>query len=133
MIAPKTAEKVWRGTPSQSAQVPYSRDSSTMVSPTSKNTLVITRRLCLVLPSGSTCTASRAARRAGADPSAAPGTTRCGKPCRSDSLMGVLGDLHPGRSVSGSAVSQGEMSERVVQDFSVIFGRESVPLDTGTG
>jgi hypothetical protein len=38
MTAPNTAEKVCRGTPSQSAQVPYSRLSSTIVSPTSKNT-----------------------------------------------------------------------------------------------
>src|SRR3954465_4916193 len=45
MTAPKTAENVCRGTPSQSAQVPYSRDSSTIVSPTSKNTAVITRSI----------------------------------------------------------------------------------------
>src|SRR4051812_42881042 len=43
MTAPNTAENVWRGIPSQSAQVPYSRDSSTSVSPTSKNTAVITK------------------------------------------------------------------------------------------
>src|SRR5215471_16774432 len=42
MVAPNTAEKVWRGTPSQSAQVPYSRVSLTKTSPTSKTTARIT-------------------------------------------------------------------------------------------
>src|SRR5664280_976050 len=38
MTAPNIAEKVCRGTPSQSAQLPYSVLSSMRVSPTSKNT-----------------------------------------------------------------------------------------------
>src|SRR5664280_309060 len=38
MTAPNIAEKVCRGTPSQSAQLPYSVVSSMRVSPTSKNT-----------------------------------------------------------------------------------------------
>src|SRR6266540_1171443 len=38
MTAPNMAEKVWRGTPSQSAQVPYSVVSFISVSPTSKTT-----------------------------------------------------------------------------------------------
>src|SRR5579875_1108333 len=42
MTAPKTAENVCRGTPSQSAHVPYSRVSSTRHSPTSKTTAWIT-------------------------------------------------------------------------------------------
>lgn len=40
--APNTAENVCLGTPSQSAQVPYSRVSSTSVSPTSNTTASIT-------------------------------------------------------------------------------------------
>src|SRR5262249_2747289 len=43
ITAPNTAENVCRGTPSQSAHVPYSRLSSTSVSPTSKTTALITR------------------------------------------------------------------------------------------
>lgn len=42
MTAPNTAEKVCRGTPNQSAHLPYSRDSSTRTSPTSKTTALIT-------------------------------------------------------------------------------------------
>src|SRR5260370_2168070 len=42
MTAPNTAENVCRGTPSQSAQVPYSRLSSTSVSPTSSTTAATT-------------------------------------------------------------------------------------------
>src|SRR6266571_2677831 len=38
MTAPNMAEKVWRGMPSQSAQVPYSVVSLISVSPTSKTT-----------------------------------------------------------------------------------------------
>src|SRR2546421_9716617 len=54
MTAPKTAEKVCRGMPNQSAQVPYSRLSSTIVSPTSKNTA----RRCAI-PALSTCSYQR--------------------------------------------------------------------------
>jgi hypothetical protein len=46
MIAPNTAEKVWRGTPSQSAHVPYSLVSFTRHSPTSNMTALI--MLCSV-------------------------------------------------------------------------------------
>jgi hypothetical protein len=40
---PNTAKNVCRGTPSQSAHVPYSRVSSTIVSPTSKNTALLSK------------------------------------------------------------------------------------------
>jgi hypothetical protein len=43
MTAPNIAEKVWRGTPNQSAQAPYSVDSSMSTSPTSKKTALIGR------------------------------------------------------------------------------------------
>lgn len=42
MTAPKTAENVCRGTPNQSAHVPYSRVSLTITSPTSNTTARIT-------------------------------------------------------------------------------------------
>ena len=41
ITAPKMAEKVWMGTPSQSAQESYSRGSSNTVSPTSNTTVRI--------------------------------------------------------------------------------------------
>src|SRR6266581_6736787 len=49
MTAPNIAENVCRGTPSQSAQVPYSRLSSIKVSPTSNHTARIVTKS--ILPS----------------------------------------------------------------------------------
>lgn len=46
VTAPNTAEKVWRGTPIQSAHAPHSRESSSNVSPTS-NTTAVTMLLLL--------------------------------------------------------------------------------------
>jgi hypothetical protein len=42
VTAPSNAEKVWRGTPIQSAHAPHSRESSSKVSPTSNTTAATT-------------------------------------------------------------------------------------------